>query len=98
MSKYINVKVNATLHTDFYIEVSEEATQEEILKLAEQEIILPHRYPFVLDDYLKRNFNLSIRGLDSMLKAWDLCEIGYEVDNNDDPSKYGGNTKSLKRE
>lgn len=96
MSKYLNVKVKATLYTDFYIEVSDDATPENILDLAQRETILPHNYPHVLDDYLKRNFNIHVKGLDSMLKAWDIDDIEYKVDPEDFTD--GGDIKVIEGE
>lgn len=80
MSKYVNIKVSANLSTDFYLEVSDNATNEQIQKLAEKEIVLPTNYPNVIDKILKES-GITIRGLDSILKSWNIDEIKYIIDN-----------------
>lgn len=42
MSKFINVTVSTSLSTDFYLEVPDNASEEEIRELAKKEVILPH--------------------------------------------------------
>lgn len=81
MSKWVNITVSTSLSTDFYIEVPDNATEEQIKKQAEKEVILPHTYPNVIDDAIKR-MGIQVRGLDSMLKAWNVDEVEYIVDRN----------------
>lgn len=88
MSKYVNVTVSTSLSADFYLEVSDNATEEQIKELAEKEVILPHTYPRVLDNFLKTKMGLNIQGIDSMLKDWNVDEIEFIID--------GGNTKTSK--
>ena len=80
MSKYINITVSTSLSTDFFIEVPDEANEVEIRELAEREVILPHTYPSVLDNFLKTRMGINVNGLDSMLKDWNLDEINYIID------------------
>lgn len=80
MSKYVNIKVSANLSTDFYLEVSDNATNEQIQKLAKKEIILPTNYPNVIDKILKES-GITVRRLDSILKSWNIDEIKYIIDN-----------------
>lgn len=80
MSKYINITVSTSLSTDFFIEVPDDATEESIKELAKKEVILPHKYPEVLDNFLKSRMGIQIGGLDSMLKSWNIDEIEYIID------------------
>lgn len=80
-TKYINVKVSACISTDFFIEVPEETPAEQIRVLAENEVKLPHQYPSILDNFLKTRMGIQVHGLDSMLKAWDIDDIKYIIDN-----------------
>ena len=90
MSKYINITVSTSLSTDFFIEVPDEANEVEIRELAEREVILPHTYPSVLDNFLKTRMGINVNGLDSMLKDWNLDEINYIID--------GGTSSTNERE
>lgn len=81
MSKYINVKVSASVSTDFIIEVPDTTPEEKFQELAEKEVKLPHQYPNILDEFLKTRMGIQVRGLDSMLKAWNLDDIKYIIDN-----------------
>lgn len=84
MSKFVNVTVSTSLSTDFYLEVPDDATEEQIRELAEKQVILPHTYPTVLDNFLKTRMGIKVQGLDSMLKSWNIDEVEYIID--------GGNT------
>lgn len=86
MSKYVNVTVCTSLSADFILEVPDEADEAQIKSMAEKEVILPHTYPNVLDSYLKTRFGIEIRGIDSMLRDWNIDELEYIID--------GGNTIS----
>lgn len=79
MSRYINITVSTSLSTDFYLEVPDDATEEQIKELAEKEVTLPHRYPYVLDEFLRR-MGVQVTGLDSMLKSWNVDELTYLID------------------
>lgn len=85
MSKYVNIKVSTNLSTDFYLEVPDNATNEQIQKLAKKEIILPTNYPNVIDKILKES-GITVRRLDSILKSWNIDEIKYIIDNEDKES------------
>ena len=80
MSKYINITVSTSLSTDFYIEVPDDATEEQIKELAKKEIILPHTYPEVIDNFLRARMGIQVQGLDSMLKSWNVDELNYIID------------------
>lgn len=82
MSKYINIKVSATVSTDFYIEVPDNADNSKIKELAEKEVILPHNYPNYLNNFLRQHMNLRISGIDSMLKSWNIDDLKYLFDGN----------------
>lgn len=86
MSKFVNVTVSTSLSTDFYLEVPDDATEGQIRELAEKQVILPHTYPTVLDNFLKTRMGIKVQGLDSMLKSWNIDEVEYIID--------GGNTSA----
>ena len=78
MSKYVNIKVETILTNDFYLEVDDSASKEEIEKLAIQEVKLPHTYPNIIDNFLKQR-GINIQGIDSMLKDWNIKETKYII-------------------
>lgn len=80
MSKFVNVTVSTSLSTDFYLEVPDNATEEEIRALAEKEVILPHTYPQVLDEYLRLRLGIDVRGIDGLLRDWNTDEVEYIID------------------
>lgn len=80
MSKYVNVTVSTSLSTDFYLEVPDDATEEQIKNLAEKEVVLPNNYPQVIDKVLKERMGIHINGIDSMLKSWNIDELEYIID------------------
>lgn len=81
MSKFVNITVSTSLSTDFFIEVPDDATEEQIQELAKNEVILPHTYPNVIDKAIKR-MGIQVKGLDSMLKDWNVDEINYIINDN----------------
>lgn len=81
MSKFVNITVSTSLSTDFYLEVPDDATEEQIQELAKNEVILPHTYPNVIDKAIKR-MGIQVKGLDSMLKDWNVDEINYIINDN----------------
>ncbi len=90
MSKFVNITVSTSLSTDFFIEVPDNATEAQIRELAEKQVILPHTYPTVLDNFLKTRMGINVQGLDSMLKSWNIDEVEYIIDE--------GNTSVATRE
>lgn len=82
MNKLVNISVSASVSTDFYIEVPENATEEQIKELAKKEVVLPHTYPKVLDNYLKSKLGITVNGIDGLLKDWNVDEVEYIVDLN----------------
>lgn len=83
MSKFVNITVSTSLSTDFYLEVPDDATEEQIKEFAEKEVILPHTYPTYIDRFLKTHLGINVGGLDSMLKDWNVDEIEYLIDGED---------------
>lgn len=81
MSKFINVTVSTSLSTDFYLEVPDNASEEEIRELAKKEVILTHTYPDVLDMYLRTRMGIEVRGIDSLLRDWNVDEVEYIIEN-----------------
>ena len=79
MSKYVNVKVSANIDTDFYLEVPDELSEKEIIELAQQQVILPSEYHKVVDSQLRR-MGIMVRGIDSMLKSWNINNINYQIE------------------
>lgn len=79
MSKYVNITVSTSLSTDFFIEVPDNATEEIIKELAKKEVILPHNYPKVIDNFLRTRMGIQIQGFDSMLRSWDVDELEYII-------------------
>ena len=60
MSKYINITVSTSLSTDFFIEVPDDATEETIKEIAKKEVILPHKYPDIIDNFLRTRMGIHI--------------------------------------
>ena len=89
MSKYVTITVSASLSTDFIIEVPDNADEVRIRELAEKEVILPHNYPTVLDNFLKTNMGIQVQGMDSMLRSWNVDELEYIIDGNDSKTPVG---------
>ena len=92
MSKFVNVTVSTSLSTDFYIEVPDDATEGQIRELAEKEVILPHTYPTVLDNFLMSRMGIKVQGMDSMLKDWNVDETEYLIDGGDYKTPNGEQT------
>ena len=74
MAKMVGIKATVTMSRTLYIEVPEEATEEEILKMANEEIIPPHNALHMADTAL-RKLNIKIDKLD--LKDWDV--VNYDL-------------------
>ena len=89
MSKFVNITVSTSLSTDFYLEVPDDATEGQIRELAEREVILPHTYPTVLDNFLMSRMGIKVQGMDSMLKDWNVDEIEYIIDGGDNQTSQG---------
>lgn len=84
MSKLVNITVSASISTDFYLEVEDNATEEQIRELAKKEVILPHTYPQYIDNFLKTKLGIIVGNLDTMLKSWNIDETEYIITNNED--------------
>lgn len=89
MSKYVHIDVSTSVSTDFYIEVDDNATDEEIIAIANKEVTLPHLYPHYIDGYLQNTLNLKIHGIDSMLRSWVNDKLKYLIDGRDCTTSEG---------
>ena len=78
--KFINITVSTSLSTDFFIEVDENATEEQIREQAIKEIKLPSDYPKEIENFLKSRMGITVQGLDSMYKNWNVDEVEYIID------------------
>lgn len=83
MSKYVRIDVSTVVSTDFYIEVDDEATDEEIKAIATKEITLPHLYPHYLDGWLQDRLGIKVQGIDSMLRSWINDKLKFLIDGRD---------------
>lgn len=81
MSKYAHIQVSASISTDFYVEVPDDATESQIKDLAYKEVIYPNKYPEVIDAQLQR-MGIQIRGIDSMLRSWEIDNVKYVINGN----------------
>lgn len=79
MSKYVNVTVSTCLSTDFYLEVPDDATEEQIKELAMKEVVLPHKYPEEVDKILNSSLGIRLRRSDSMFRDWNVDETEYII-------------------
>lgn len=93
MSKYVNIKVSANISTDFYLEVADNATEEQIIELAQKQVILPCDYHKVVDSQLRR-MGIMVRGIDSMLKSWNIDKIDYYVERESDVRESEGSDET----
>ena len=91
MSKLVNIVVSASISTDFYLEVEDNATEDQIKELAKKEIILPHTYPQYIDNFLKTKLGIRVGNLDTMLKI-GRCASKEKIEkyNEEIFKKYGG--------
>lgn len=80
MTKLVGIKATVTMSRTLYIEVPEEAIEEEILKKANGEIIPPHNALYMADNALRR-MNVKIDKLD--LKDWEVTE--YDIKSIEQP-------------
>lgn len=76
MSKMIGIKAITTMTRTLYIDVDENASEEEILKKANEEIIPPINAMIMASNALKR-VNIRVDKLD--LKDWDVINYNLEV-------------------
>lgn len=74
MPKTVGIKANITMSRTLYIEVPDEATDEEIQDKAKKEIILPHNALYMADEALKR-VGVKVNNLD--LKDWEVNEYEF---------------------
>ena len=76
MDKTVGVKAIITMSRTLYIEVDENASEEEILKKANEEIIPPINAMTIAHNTLKR-MNIKIDKLD--LKDWDVTNYDIKL-------------------
>lgn len=79
-TKYVNVTVSTSISTDFILEVPVNTTEEQIKEMAKKEIVLPIDYPKTLDNFLKTKMGITVQGMDSMLRSWNVDEIKYVIE------------------
>lgn len=80
MSKIVNITVSASISTDFFIEVPDNADEAKIKELAKKEVVLPIDYPQYLDNFLRTRMGIQVKGIDSMLKSWNIDELEYLIE------------------
>ena len=74
MTKLVGIKAVVTMSRTLYIEVPDEATEEEIQDRASKEIMLPHNALYAADSALRRS-GIKINGLD--LKDWEVNKYEF---------------------
>ena len=79
MSKFVNVTVSTSLSTDFYLEVPDDASEEEIKKLASKEVILPTEYTKLVDSYILSRYNIKVQGINAP-RTWNVDELEIIVE------------------
>lgn len=79
MPKNVNIKITTTLSTDFYIEVPDDISEEDIKKSAAEQTVFPHNFPQYIINLLKTRMGLNISGIDSMFNAWELDNVQYMI-------------------
>lgn len=70
------VTVNITLSRTLYIDVPDDISDEDFLKKAESEVILPHNALTMANNAL-RNVNINIPNLD--ISDWDTKNVEYNI-------------------
>ena len=75
MSKSVGIKATVTMSRTLYIEVPDEATEEDIMKKAGEEIIPPHNALYIADNALRR-MNVKVDKLD--LKDWEVTKYNIK--------------------
>ena len=79
MSKYVNITVSTSLSTDFILEVPDDASEEEIKKLASKEVILPTEYTKLVDSYILSRYNIKVQGINAP-RTWNVDEVEYIIE------------------
>lgn len=74
MSKLIGIKAIVTMSRTLYVEVPDEATEEEIQDRASKEIMLPHNALYMAGSMLQRA-GIKIDKLD--LKDWEVDKYEF---------------------
>jgi hypothetical protein len=70
------IKATVTMERTLYIDVPENATEEQILELADKEIILPIN-ALSMAEHALRNMHVKIPNLD--LKDWEVTNVSKEI-------------------
>ena len=72
----IGIKTKVTLERTLYLDLPDDASEEDILKEANKEVILPTNALYTASQAL-RNLHVNIPHLD--LTDWNTTDINYEV-------------------
>lgn len=75
-NKLVGITAKVTMNRTLYIEVPENTTEEEILKRAKKEIILPHN-ALILANTLLNKAGIRYNGLD--LNDWEIEESNFKI-------------------
>lgn len=79
MSKLVGIKAVVTMSRTLYIEVPDEATEEEIQDRASKEIMLPHNALHIASNLLNK-VGARVDKLD--LKDWEVNDYNISIINN----------------
>lgn len=70
------IKVKVTMERTLYVDLPDDATEAEVLKVANKEIVLPTNALYTASHAL-RNLHINIPNLD--LTDWDTTDVNYEI-------------------
>ena len=70
------VKAKVAMERTLYVDLPDDATEAEVLEVANKEIILPTNALYTASQALK-NLHINIPNLD--LKDWNITDIKYEI-------------------
>ena len=72
----IGIKTKVTLERTLYLDLPDDASEEDILKEANKEVILPTNALYTASQAL-RNLHVNISNLD--LNDWNASDVNYEI-------------------
>lgn len=70
------IKTKVTMERTLYVDLPDDATEEEVLEMANKEIILPTNALYTASQAL-RNLHVNVPHLD--LADWNTTDINYEI-------------------
>ena len=70
------IKAKVTMERTLYVDLPDDATETEVLEVANKEIILPTNALYTASQAL-RNFHVNISHLD--LTDWNTTSVNYEI-------------------